>query len=72
MNSSLYRELLFVLRKLSAAKFTNLHSASARFFHPKDGVWMVDWMRYQIFIPILLLQFLNLFWYYLMCRILYR
>ncbi|KLO08285.1 longevity assurance proteins LAG1/LAC1 [Schizopora paradoxa] len=46
--------------------------ASTRLFSPWDGVWMANWMRYQIFIPILLLQFLNLFWYYLMCRILYR
>ncbi|PCH41067.1 longevity assurance proteins LAG1/LAC1 [Wolfiporia cocos MD-104 SS10] len=36
---------------------------------PEDGVWMVWWMKYQIFVPILLLQFLNLFWYALMLRI---
>lgn len=39
---------------------------------PKDGVWMVWWMKYQIFTPVLLLQFLNLFWYILILRILYR
>jgi len=36
------------------------------------GVYMAPWMRYQVFIPLVLLQFLNLFWYYLMVRILYR
>ncbi|TFY50933.1 hypothetical protein EVJ58_g10825 [Rhodofomes roseus] len=39
---------------------------------PKDGVWMVWWMKYQIFAPILLLQFLNLFWYALIWRIALR
>ena len=33
---------------------------------------MVWWMKYQIFVPILLLQFLNLFWYYFVLRIAYR
>ncbi|KLO10177.1 longevity assurance proteins LAG1/LAC1 [Schizopora paradoxa] len=46
--------------------------ASARVFSPADGVWMAGWVKYQIFTPILLLQFLNLFWYFLICRILYR
>jgi len=50
----------------------DLIPASARFFRPLDGVWMADWMRYQMFIPILLLQFLNLFWWYLLWRIMYR
>ncbi|THH08649.1 hypothetical protein EW145_g2568 [Phellinidium pouzarii] len=44
----------------------------ARFFRPSDGVWMAGWMKYQIFTPVLLLQFLNLFWYFLILRILYR
>lgn len=29
-------------------------------------------MKWQIFIPILLLQFVNLFWYFLILRILFR
>ncbi len=29
-------------------------------------------MKYQIFTPLLLLEFLNLFWYYLILRIAYR
>ncbi|KAF8621577.1 hypothetical protein AX15_007603 [Amanita polypyramis BW_CC] len=37
-----------------------------------DGVWLVHWMRYQVFAPLVLLQLLNLFWYYLMWRILLR
>ncbi|KAF5363341.1 hypothetical protein D9756_000463 [Leucocoprinus leucothites] len=37
-----------------------------------QGTYLAGWMRYQVFIPLLLLQFINLFWYYLMVRILYR
>lgn len=29
-------------------------------------------MKWQIFVPILLLQFINLFWYFLILRILFR
>jgi len=46
--------------------------ASARCFRPLDGVWMADWVKYQMFIPLLLLLCLNFFWYLLICRILYR
>ena len=38
----------------------------------QDGVWMVWWMKYQIFFPILLLLCLNLFWYFLILRIAFR
>jgi len=37
-----------------------------------EGVYLVGWMRYQIFLALFLLQLLNLFWYYLMIRILIR
>ena len=37
-----------------------------------QGVYLDSWMKYQVFTPLLLLQFLNLFWYYLILRILYR
>ena len=37
-----------------------------------EGVYMPSWMQYQIFSPLFLLQLLNLFWYYLMIRILIR
>ena len=32
----------------------------------------MGWMKYQIFTPLLLLQLLNLFWYFLILRILFR
>jgi len=44
----------------------------AKQFTPEDGVWMVHWMKYQIFVPIFLLQLVNIFWYVLIWRILYR
>jgi len=37
-----------------------------------NNKFMTWWMQYQIFAPILLLQFLNLFWYFLIWRILFR
>jgi hypothetical protein len=33
---------------------------------------MVWWMKWQIFTPLFLLQFLNLFWYILIWRVLWR
>ncbi|KAF8745908.1 hypothetical protein AX14_004213 [Amanita brunnescens Koide BX004] len=45
---------------------------SAKQWKPEDGVWLTHWMRYQVFAPIVLLQLLNLFWYYLMWKILVR
>ena len=33
---------------------------------------MVWWMQYQVFVPILALQFLQIFWYVLILRIAYR
>uniref|UniRef100_A0A0W0FJZ1 Putative longevity assurance proteins LAG1 LAC1 n=1 Tax=Moniliophthora roreri TaxID=221103 RepID=A0A0W0FJZ1_MONRR len=38
----------------------------------EEGTYLVWWMKYQVFIPLLLLQLLNLFWYYLIMRILAR
>lgn len=43
-----------------------------RQWDPPRGVWLVWWMKYQVFVPILLLQFINLFWYMLIWRVLYR
>jgi len=37
-----------------------------------EGVYMPGWMRYQIFLPLLVLQLLNLFWYSLMIKILIK
>ncbi|KAG8836214.1 hypothetical protein FRC17_008950 [Serendipita sp. 399] len=39
---------------------------------PKNDLWMPPWIKSQIFIGILLLQFINLFWYFLIWRILLR
>ncbi|TIB95918.1 longevity assurance proteins LAG1/LAC1 [Wallemia mellicola] len=52
-------------------EFDLIPSEARRWWTP-DGVWMVDWMKYQIFLPILALQLLNLFWYFLIWRILIR
>ncbi|KAF9268067.1 longevity assurance proteins LAG1/LAC1, partial [Marasmius fiardii PR-910] len=37
-----------------------------------DGTYLNWWMKYQVFVPLLLLQFLNLFWYYLIWRVAVR
>jgi acyl-CoA-dependent ceramide synthase len=39
---------------------------------PETGAWLAWWMRYQIFVPIAIIQALNLFWYFLIWRILLR
>ncbi|KAK8854891.1 hypothetical protein IAR55_003630 [Kwoniella newhampshirensis] len=41
-------------------------------FKPLDDKWLAPWMKWQIFVPILVLQFINLFWYFLIWRILIR
>lgn len=45
---------------------------SSKVWRVADGTYLVHWMRYQVFLPLALLQLLNLFWYYLMMRILVR
>jgi len=45
---------------------------SSKQWKVEDGVWLVPWMRYQVFLPLALLQLLNLFWYHLMCKILVK
>ncbi|GLB33906.1 putative TRAM, LAG1 and CLN8 homology domains containing protein [Lyophyllum shimeji] len=45
---------------------------SSKTWNPAGGAWLTSWMPNQIFAPLFLLQLLNLFWYYLMMRILYR
>ena len=54
--------------QLLTLPFSEIH----RRWAPPTGAWLTWWMKYQIFAPILLLQILNLFWYYLMWRILIR
>ncbi|KAI8447293.1 TLC domain-containing protein [Phakopsora pachyrhizi] len=44
----------------------------ARRWAIEDEVYLTDWMKWQIFGPIMLLQFLNLFWYFLIWRIVFR
>lgn len=44
----------------------------SRVWAPSQGAWLVWWMKYQIFAPLLVLQLLNLFWYYLIWRIAIR
>lgn len=43
-----------------------------RVFDPWNDQWMPDWMQWQIFTPIALLQCINLFWWYLALRIMVR
>ncbi|CDO71251.1 hypothetical protein BN946_scf184908.g8 [Trametes cinnabarina] len=50
----------------------DLMPETSKRWSPRDGVWMVWWMKYQVFAPIVLLQALNLFWYVLIWRIAYR
>lgn len=47
-------------------------SESNRVWAPETGAWLVWWMKYQLIFPISLLQLLNLFWYYLILRIVIR
>jgi len=44
----------------------------ARRWSPSDEVYLTGWMKWQIFAPIMLLQILNLFWYFLIWRIVYK
>ncbi|KAG9122202.1 hypothetical protein FRC07_001525 [Ceratobasidium sp. 392] len=41
-------------------------------YDPSIYAYMPSWMKYQIFLPIFLLQLVNLFWYFLILRILVR
>jgi len=67
-----FRHYLNIVMLYSVYKDFHLVPNSARSVSPSMGVWMAGWMQWQIFIPIMLLQYLNLFWYYFMWRILWR
>jgi len=67
-----FRHYLNLVMLYSVYKDFDLIPQSARSFSPSKGVWMVPWIQWQIFTPILLLQFLNLFWYFLIWRIFWR
>lgn len=52
--------------------YETLVPPSARRWSPSNEVYLTGWMKWQIFAPIMLLQILNLFWYFLIWRIVYR
>ena len=62
--------LNFVMLWSVYSEFSLMPETSKR-WAPEDGVWMVWWMKWQVFAPLVLLQALNLFWYYLILRVLY-
>ncbi|PPQ93570.1 hypothetical protein CVT25_005562 [Psilocybe cyanescens] len=41
-------------------------------WNPVEGAYMPRWMHFQVFLPLLVLQLLNLFWYYLINKVLIR
>ncbi|ORX38622.1 putative ceramide synthase component [Kockovaella imperatae] len=54
------------------SQFHLIPASERQVFDPLNDKWMPPWMKWQIFTPILLLQFINLFWYFLILRILAR
>jgi hypothetical protein len=48
------------------------YSEASKIWSYEAGAYMPRWMTYQVFIPLALLQLLNMFWYRLMLRILFR
>ena len=67
-----FRHWLNLVMLWSVYSEFDLMPETSKRWAPEDGVWMVWWMKWQVFAPILLLQVLNLFWYYLILRILWR
>lgn len=53
-------------------EFDTLVPASAKRWSPSNEVYLPGWVKWQIFAPIMLLQLLNLFWYFLIWRVVYR
>lgn len=50
----------------------DLVPAYARTWEPSKGVWLIYWMKYQTFAPLFILLLLNIFWYVLMWRVMFR
>jgi len=67
-----FRHYLNIMILWSVCTEFDLAPPSTRIWSFKDGTYLPPWIQHQIFLALLLLQFLNLFWYYLMIRILYR
>jgi len=49
-----------------------LAAPETRQWDPPRGVWLAGWLRYQIFGALFALQMVNIFWYFLIWRVLYR
>ncbi|ORY55147.1 TLC domain-domain-containing protein [Leucosporidium creatinivorum] len=60
-----------ILHSVWTEAFTLIPSY-AQVMDPAKGFWVAPFMRYQIFLPIFLLQLLVAFWSYLILRVLYR
>ena len=69
---SYFRIYLSALTLYSVYADYTLIPAYARTFHPSQGHWLVWWMQCHVFAPLFLLLLLNLFWYVIMWRILFR
>jgi len=50
----------------------DLISPDKRGWYPSEGLWMIWWMKHQMFFALAALQVINIFWYYLIWRILLR
>ncbi|KAI0068641.1 longevity assurance proteins LAG1/LAC1 [Artomyces pyxidatus] len=67
-----FRHYLNLVMLWSVYRDFDLIPETSKVWAPETGAWLVWWMKWQIFAPILLLQLLNLFWYFLILRILVR
>jgi acyl-CoA-dependent ceramide synthase len=67
-----FRHYLNIMMLWSVWTEFELVDEAARVWAPETGAFLAPWMQNQIFIPMLLLQMLNLFWYYFILRIALR
>ncbi|KAK0191074.1 longevity assurance proteins LAG1/LAC1 [Armillaria mellea] len=67
-----FRHILNLIILYSVWTEADLIPEHTRVWDPRRGVWLPWWMKYAIFVSLALLQVLNLFWYYLIMRVLYR
>ncbi|WVN90181.1 uncharacterized protein L203_105417 [Cryptococcus depauperatus CBS 7841] len=65
-----YLNLIILYSVYTEFDLIPVHERSS--FDPLNGNWLDWWMKWQIFVPIALLQLINLFWYFLIWRILLR